>query len=69
MASNNNTPASVFMQRAIALASNPSTYGNEAAARTTPASGMAGSSRDKDSFGRTYFVCGRAEVDGECVVE
>ncbi len=63
------TPASYFLQRAIAAASNPSVYGNEAAARTTPAMGAAGTVRDKDSFGRSFFVCDSSTVDGDCVVE
>jgi hypothetical protein len=63
------SPASYFLQRAISAASNPSVYGNEAAARTTPANGATGTVRDKDSFGRTFFVCDSATVDGDCVVE
>jgi hypothetical protein len=66
---NGNSAASYFVQRSVFAAANPSTYGNEAAARTSPANGMAGTSRDKDSLGRTFFVCDRAVVDGDCVVE
>ena len=66
---NNNTVGSSFIQKAIAKASSPSVFGNEVVGMTTPANGIASISKNTDSKGRSFFICGESLVDGECIVE
>jgi len=61
--------AAYFMSRAVMYASNPGTYGNETAAKTSPSAGNTGEGKEKDAMGRFLFVCNVSEVDGDCVVE